>query len=196
MKVVGITGSIGTGKSTVAKKIVDLGYNVVDCDKIGHTMLNKNRLGYKRVLTEFGSDILDDFGHIDRKKLGSLVFSDEKRREKLNQILHPLIKEQVRKEINKSSDEIVFIECPLLFETDFSELCDYTIVVYVDSNTQILRVMQRDKVDFPTALKKINAQMPLDKKVSLANFVIDNCHRESDLDWQIKQILFRLEEEF
>jgi dephospho-CoA kinase len=196
MKVIGITGSIGTGKSTVAKKIVNLGYKVIDCDKIGHSILNKNRLGYKMVLTEFGTEILDSVGHIDRKKLGGLVFNDVKRREKLNQILHPLIKEQVKKELNKSCCKIVFMECPLLFETDFNELCDYTIVVYVDSNTQILRVMQRDKVDFPTALKKINAQMPLDKKMALANFVIDNCHQESDLDWQIRQILFKLEEEF
>ena len=196
MKVIGITGSIGTGKSTVARKLVDLGYEVIDCDLIGHNILNKNRVGYKKVLMEFGTDILDDEGHINRKKLGSIIFSDSIKREKLNQILHPLIKEKVKKEVEKSKCKFVFIECPLLFETDFYELCDYTIVVYADSNTQISRVMQRDKVDFPTALKKINAQMPLEKKMALADFVIDNCHSEGDLDWQIKQILFKLEEEF
>ena len=114
-------------------------------------------------------------------------------KEKLNNILHPLIKDIVKKEIDGSSEKLIFLDCPLLFETDFHKLCDYTIVVYVNLDTQIQRLMHRDGITFPEALKKIYAQMPLDEKLTLADYVVDNCHTLADLDWQIKQLLFRLE---
>ena len=94
---------------------------------------------------------------------------------------------------NILNEGLVFIDCPLLFETDFHELCDLTVVVYVNMDTQIRRLMDRDKITFPEALKKIYAQMSLDEKLALADFVIDNCHSLGDLEWQIKQLLFRLE---
>ena len=120
-------------------------------------------------------------------------FNDTLSKEKLNQILHPLIKGIVEDEIQKISDGLVFLDCPLLFETDFHELCDLKIVVYVNMDTQIRRLMERDSITFPEALKKIYAQMSLEDKLPLADYVLDNCHSLSDLDWQIKQLLFRLE---
>ena len=191
-KVIGITGSIGSGKSTVSSHLKQMGYQVIDCDKISHMMLLKNRKGYKQVLNEFGTMILDEEAHIDRKKLGAIIFNDTSKREKLNQILHPLIKEKVKSEIEKSSDTLVFMDCPLLFETDFHMLCDFSLVVYVDYDSQIRRIMKRDGIDFPTAIRKINAQMPMEEKIKKADLVIDNSHSESDLDWQISQILFKL----
>ena len=192
-KVIGLTGSIASGKSTVSNKLKELGYLVIDCDVIGHKLLKKARPGYYPVLEEFGEEILGAGGQIDRKKLGSLVFNNPAQREKLNQILHPFIKKAVLEEIEIIKEGLVFIDCPLLFETDFHKLCDVTVVVYVNMDTQIHRLMERDKIIFPEALKKIYAQMPLDDKLSLADYVIDNCHSLGDLDWQIKQLLFRLE---
>lgn len=192
-KIIGLTGSIASGKSTVSNILKDMGYLVVDCDDINHRLLKKARPGYNAVLEEFGEEILDEHGQIDRKKLGKLVFNDNKLKEKLNQILHPLIKKRVIEEINILNEGLVFIDCPLLFETDFHELCDLTVVVYVNMDTQIRRLMDRDKITFPEALKKIYAQMSLDEKLTLADFVIDNCHSLGDLEWQIKQLLFRLE---
>lgn len=192
-KIIGLTGSIASGKSTVSNILKDMGYLVVDCDDINHRLLKKARPGYNAVLEEFGEEILDEHGQIDRKKLGKLVFNDNKLKEKLNQILHPLIKQRVIEEINILNEGLVFIDCPLLFETDFHELCDLTVVVYVNMDTQIRRLMDRDKITFPEALKKIYAQMSLDEKLALADFVIDNCHSLGDLEWQIKQLLFRLE---
>ena len=90
-KVIGLTGSIASGKSTVSKKLSDLGYMVIDCDQINHRLLKKARKGYYPVLEEFGEEILDEHDQIDRKKLGIIVFNDSKLKEKLNQILHPLI---------------------------------------------------------------------------------------------------------
>ena len=144
-------------------------------------------------MAEFGSDILDVDDQIDRKKLGNIIFNDNLSKEKLNQILHPLIKSVVEDEINEIDDGLVFLDCPLLFETDFHELCDLKIVVYVNMDTQISRLMERDGITFPEALKKIYAQMSLDDKLALADYVLDNCHGLGDLDWQIKQLLFRLE---
>ena len=192
-KIIGLTGSIASGKSTVSNILKEMGYLVVDCDDINHRLLKKARPGYNAVLEEFGEEILDEHGQIDRKKLGKLVFNDNKLKEKLNQILHPLIKQRVIEEINILNEGLVFIDCPLLFETDFHELCDLTVVVYVNMDTQIRRLMDRDKITFPEALKKIYAQMSLDEKLALADFVIDNCHSLGDLEWQIKQLLFRLE---
>ena len=193
-KVIGLTGSIASGKSTVSKMLSNMGYPIIDCDDINHRLLKKARPGYNAVLEEFGTDILDDNEQIDRKKLGKIIFNDNLSKEKLNQILHPLIKKQVIEEIElyKACD-FVFLDCPLLFETDFHKLCDLSVVVYVNMDTQIRRLMDRDNVSFPEALKRIYAQMSLDKKLELADFVVDNCHSIGDLEWQIKQLLFRLE---
>ena len=192
-KIIGLTGSIASGKSTVSNKLKQLGYKIIDCDEINHQILEKNQIGYTSVLAEFGTDILDANSEIDRKKLGGIIFNDKAAKEKLNQILHPLIKSIVKEEIAKIDDGLVFLDCPLLFETDFHELCDLKVVVYVNMDMQISRLMERDRITFPEALKKIYAQMSLDDKLALADYVLDNCHSLSDLDWQIKQLLFRLE---
>lgn len=191
-KVIGLTGSIASGKSTVSNKLKSLGYKVVDCDEINHKLLLKGNSGYKEVLATFGEQILDDSSQIDRKKLGNIIFNNPNEKNKLNQILHPLIKEVVIKELEEC-DGFVFLDCPLLFETDFHKLCDLTIVVYVNLDTQIHRLMERDGITFPDALKKIYSQMPLDKKMELADYVLDNCHSLNDIDWQLKQLLFRIE---
>ena len=192
-KIIGLTGSIASGKSTVSNKLKQLGYKIIDCDEINHQILEQNQIGYTNVLAEFGTDILETNLEIDRKKLGSIIFNDKTAKEKLNQILHPLIKSIVKEEIAKIDDGLVFLDCPLLFETDFHELCDLKVVVYVNMDMQISRLMERDGITFPEALKKIYAQMSLDDKLALADYVLDNCHSLSDLDWQIKQLLFRLE---
>ena len=192
-KVLGLTGSIASGKSTVSKKLKELGYKVIDCDAINHEILAKDNIGYLEFVRYFGKDILDENLEINRKKLGTIIFNDSTLKEKLNQILHPIIKDRVIEEIKKIDDGMVFLDCPLLFETDFHKLCDMNIVVYINLDTQIHRLMQRDGITFPDALKKIYAQMPLDEKLELADYVIDNCHSLGDLDWQIKQLLFRLE---
>lgn len=191
-KVIGLTGSIASGKSTVSNKLIELGYQVIDCDKINHDLLKIDNAGYNAIVKEFGSLILDKDKNIDRVQLGKIIFNNPKQKEILNKILHPLIKEKVKEEISQLEGTI-FLDCPLLFETDFHELCDIKIVVYVNMDTQIQRLMQRDKITFPDALKKIYAQMSLEDKLALADYVIDNCHGLGDLDWQLKQLLFRLE---
>lgn len=191
-KVIGLTGGIASGKSTVSNKLKDLGYEVICCDEVNHKLLEIGEAGYIAVLNEFGSEILNSDGSINRKLLGKQIFNNSKLKETLDQILHPLIKEEVVKKID-FHDGVIFLDCPLLFETDFYLLCDIKIVVYVDIDTQISRLMNRDNITFPEALKRIYAQMSLEEKMGLADYIIDNCHGLGDLDWQIKQLLFRLE---
>lgn len=192
-KVIGLTGSIASGKSTVSNKLKELGYVVIDCDEIAHKLIKKARPGYYPVVEAFGEEILGESERIDRQKLGKLIFNNKNLKEKLDQILHPLIKKVVMEDIDYYNDGLIFLDCPLLFETDFHELCDLKVVVYVNLDTQIHRLMERDSITFPEALKKIYAQMSLEDKLTLADYVLDNCHGLSDLDWQIKQLLFRLE---
>lgn len=193
-KVIGITGSIGSGKSTVSRHLRNMGFEIIDCDQINHEILMPKRKGYNKVVKEFGSEILDETGYIVRKKLGSIVFSDKNKLNRLNSILHPIIKDEVKKLISNCIGSFVFLDCPLLFETDFYKLCDYTLCVYVDMDSQIRRIMYRDNVTFPEAINKINAQMPLKEKVEKADFVIDNCHSEGDIDWQLHQLLKKLKD--
>ncbi len=191
-KVVGVTGSIGCGKSTVCKLIRSFGYEVIDCDKVGHDVLMPNHVGSLTVIEAFGDDIIGENG-IDRKKLGKIVFNNASKRELLNSITHPLIKKEVLKRIENSSEKIIFMECPLLFETDFIDLCDFSIVVYSDMDSQIKRLMERDGIDFTSALNRIYAQMSVAEKMEKADFIIDNCHGFSELEWQIKHIIRKIE---
>ena len=190
--IIGITGSIGTGKSTVSNLIKAEGYPIIDTDSIVHDIYKKDLGLIKKLVKEFGDGILTKTKDIDRKKLGEIVFGDKDKLRKLNELVHPLVKEKTLKMIEKLDDGLIFLDVPLLFETDFYKLCDYTVVVYADMDNQIWRIMARDKVDFPTALKKIYSQMSLQEKIELADFIIDNSHSIGDLPWQVKQLIIKL----
>lgn len=195
--VIGITGGIATGKTQVSKIIKELGYQVLSSDEISHHVLNDKRIkaGYHQIVAIFGEDILDENKDIDRKKLGNIVFNDKEKRQQLEKILHPLIKERILKKIEQCTDKLLFVEVPLLFETDFIDIVDKTIVVYADLDHQIWRLMARDKVDFPSALKKIYTQMSMPKKLELANYIVDNCHQIEDLPWQVRQVVNKILED-
>lgn len=186
---VGITGSIGTGKSTVCKLLLDLGYHVIDCDKISHEILDT--VAKDKVLESFGSSILDN-NLINRKKLGQIVFSDVAKKKQLENILHPIIKEEVLRINKEFNDKISFVEIPLLYETNFKDICNYVIVVSVDRNTQIERIKARDKISSSEANRRIEAQMDLNIKCKLADYVIDNSNIDL-LNERIKLILDDLE---
>lgn len=164
--IIGLTGSIASGKSTASSYLRKLGYNVIDCDKIAHEVLNSCT---KELIDIFGSDIVDE-NVINRKKLGSIVFNNKELLLKLNDITHPLVKQRVI----ASLSDFCFIDCPLLFETDFIDLVDKTLLIYVDKETQINRLMNRDNISKEESIKKINLQMSLEEKKILSNYVICN----------------------
>lgn len=187
-KVIGVTGGIASGKSNVISIIKRQGFKVIDCDLINHNLQKINMPIYNAIKEAFGSSYLLDNGELDRKKLGELIFHNENEKLKLNSISHPIIKEEVLKEINKA-DGIVFVDVPLLYESKFDSLCDKVICVYLNRKTQIERLMERDHIDYSYAKSKIASQMDLDQKRDLADYVIDSKGSFQETERQVLKIL-------
>ncbi len=175
--VLGLTGGIATGKSTVAKMFEDRNITVIDTDKIARELLNKGTESYNEVIKFFTSDILLTNGEINRKKLGRIIFANAQKREKLNSIVHPRVLKIVDAEIQKSRDKdekVIVLDVPLLFESGFDKKVDKTIVVYTSHKAQVKRLMERDLIKREYAEMKINAQMSINDKVDIADYVINN----------------------
>lgn len=175
--VIGLTGGIATGKSTVSNMFVDASIPVIDTDKIARDVLHIDTDEYHRVVQLFTEDILLPNKEINRKKLGRIIFTNHVKREKLNQIVHPKVEEIVMDMISiykKQQEKVIVVDVPLLFESGFDQLVDKVVVVYSTREKQINRLMERDHIKKEYALLKIEAQMPLEEKVDKADFVIDN----------------------
>lgn len=175
--IIGLTGGIATGKSTVADMFNNYGIPVVDTDKISFDLLRKGCNTYNEVLALFGKEILLTNNDVNRKKLGRAIFNDNVKRKKLNSIIHPKVRSITLSEVKKHEElgaNIIVIDVPLLFETDFVKLVDKTIVVYTTPKLQIERLIGRDSIKKDYALLKIESQMPIEDKVKLADYVIDN----------------------
>ena len=175
--IIGLTGGIATGKSTVADMFNNYGIPVVDTDKISFDLLRKGCNAYNEVLALFGKEILLTNNDVNRKKLGRAIFNDNVKRKKLNSIIHPKVRSITLSEVKKHEElgaNIIVIDVPLLFETDFVKLVDKTIVVYTTPKLQIERLIGRDSIKKDYALLKIESQMPIEDKVKLADYVIDN----------------------
>ena len=187
-KVIGVTGGISSGKSNVISIIKRQGFKVIDCDLINHNLQKINMPIYNAIKEAFGSSYFLDNKELDRKKLGELIFHNENEKLRLNSISHPIIKEEVLKEINQA-DGIVFVDVPLLYESKFDSLCDKVICVYLNKETQIKRLMERDHIDYSYAKAKIASQMDLDQKRDLADYVIDSKGSFQETYRQVLKIL-------
>lgn len=178
MKIIGLTGGIASGKSTVSRALRDLGAIVIDADEVAHTIMEPGKPAWEDIIEHFGSTVLNADQTIDREKLGAIVFNNPERLQVLNQITHPRVGEQFKQIITRlraeKSDAVLFMEVPLLYETHMERICDEVWVVWVDEETQIQRLMKRDGLLREDALKRIDAQMSLDEKARRAEFVIDN----------------------
>jgi dephospho-CoA kinase len=176
--VIGITGSIASGKSLVGSQLKSLGIAVIDLDHLTHELLNNQGPVYDRVIARFGQDIAPTQGApIDRKKLGGIVFGDGKARKDLEAILHPAIRDLRDKKINdlaRQGNGIVAILVPLLFETNTQDQYNEVWMVTAHEDIQLVRLVHRDKLSEADARKRIEAQWPQDKKVQLADRIINN----------------------
>ncbi len=176
-KIIGLTGGIASGKSTVSKMFKEREIPVIDTDQIAKTLLNEDKDIYKEILKTFGEDVLTPNQEINRNKLAQIIFKDKEKRKKLNAIIHPKVKEITLHETTHLKDlkqPLIVLDVPLLFEADFDSVCDVTIVVYARKKDQISRLLSREGIDEAYAKQKINAQMPLSKKKELADYIIDN----------------------
>ncbi|NKE69377.1 dephospho-CoA kinase [Candidatus Manganitrophus noduliformans] len=174
---VGLTGGIASGKSTVSRLFRETGAFVIDADEIAHAVIRKGAPAYAGVVEAFGAAILDKKGEIDRKRLGEIVFNDARRRERLNQLVHPHVYAQAEKEKRAIAaahpEAVILFDVPLLIETGAHREMDLVIVVYADRATQIERLIERDGLTREEAERRIDAQMPLDEKRRFADEIID-----------------------
>ena len=177
MFVIGLTGGIASGKSTVSKILAQAGAHVIDADKIAHDVVMPKQLAWEKIVSHFGMSALLGNGQLDRAALGAKVFSNPAERKWLEELIHPLVREAIEKEIqvwNAEKNEIVVLDIPLLYEVGWDTLADETWVVSVDTATQLKRLVRRDRLSLMQAQKRIDSQMPLIEKVKRADYVIDN----------------------
>lgn len=184
MKWIGLTGGIATGKSTVARLVESLGSKVIDADQLAHEVMRFGGAAYDAVVSQFGTEILKPDQQIDRKKLGEIVFSDVTKKEILESIIHPLIKDEVTQLKNKyeqQGEHFCFYDVPLLFENNLQKNFDFTVTVWCEPEIQLQRLIQRNQLTKDQALQRIQNQWPLSQKIALSQYCIDNSGSEESL---------------
>ncbi len=174
MKIIGITGGIGAGKSTVSAEFKKLGAKVIDADAISRQITTKEGTAYGEIVDYFGESILLKNGEINRKALAEIVFSDKAKLNALNEITHKHIFNKMQEEINASSEEIIVLDVPLLFSDDFKIPCDIKIAVLAEDNLRIERAMKRDGMTCEEVARRIKNQMTNEEYIGLADIYIWN----------------------
>lgn len=190
--IIGLTGSIGTGKSMIANKLRDLQIPVVDADLIAREVVEPGKDAYNEIVSTFGDKIVQGDKKLDRKALGNIVFNDEEKRKRLNAIIHPAIRKEMlrqRDEWVQKGEECVVLDIPLLYESGLTHFVDKVIVVFVDPDVQLQRIMARDKSSKEDATNRINSQIPVAKKAKIADAVIDNNKTKEESHQQLETIL-------
>jgi len=192
MLLVGLTGGIGSGKSAVAQIFKRLGAHLIDADELAHEAVRPGGPVLKRIVEDFGPDLLNPDGTLDRAKLGRAVFEDSDKRERLNAIVHPYVfmeEERRRKEIaQKDPKAIVLFDAALLIETGSYQLMDKVILVTIDRREQIGRIMKRDGLSREEALRRVEAQMPQSEKKDKADYIIDGGQPLHTIEDQARRI--------
>lgn len=187
--VLGLTGGIATGKSTVVAVFKSLGFPIVDADIIAREIVEIGTPGLKQIVLAFGSEILNPEGSLDRKKLGEIIFSDETKRKKLNELLSPFLKEAILNQIaeKKSLKSLVLVDIPLLFEGGYDQYVDKVAVVYIPEATQLVRLMERDHLTKTQAQQRIASQMSIEEKKLKADIVFDNQNSIQETEKDVKK---------
>jgi dephospho-CoA kinase len=189
---IGLTGGIASGKSTVTGMIRELGIPVIDADQVARDVVKVGEEAYAQIVATFGRDILQANGEIDRAKLGAIVFHSEQERKKLNAIVHPAVRRRMMAEKEayvQNGAKTIVLDIPLLFESELTHFIDKVIVVYVDDDVQLERLMKRNGFSKEEALARIRSQMPLREKVKKADAVINNNGTVEETRQQLLQIL-------
>ncbi len=191
---IGLTGGIASGKSTVSQLFQKYGIPIVDADLVAREVVEPGQVAWKKIVESFGEDILLSDMTINRKKLGDTIFQNAEKRNVLNNITHPIIISAMMnkaKELEKSH-QIVILDIPLLFESKREELFNFIILVYVNSTIQLQRLMARDKINRNDAFYKITSQMSLEEKKEKANIIIYNDDKIEKTEEQVLNIIKKL----
>ncbi|HEX9095194.1 MAG TPA: dephospho-CoA kinase [Candidatus Dormibacteraeota bacterium] len=190
MRVLGLTGGIGSGKSMVAQMFARLGAAVIDADQVAREVVEPGQPALEEIAATFGPDVLLTDGRLDRPKLAEIIFADPVERARLDAITHPRIRTRMDELIKarRSGPGVLIVDIPLLYENGRRTAVEKVIVVWVDPETQLRRIRQRDGISAEAARQRIAAQMPLDAKRARADHVIDNSGTREDTRRQVEAI--------
>ncbi len=192
MLIIGLTGNIGSGKSSVARCFKELGARVIDTDQVARDIVSPGTAGLQQIVQYFSAGILNPDGTLDRLKVAEIVFHDSEALKQLNAIVHPIIRSELLKVMadykSKPDAPLLIIEAPLLIETGLYKLVDEVWLVTVNSETQIQRVMKRDTATEEQVSSRLASQMPQEDKIPYADRVIDNSGNLEDTIKQVRQI--------
>lgn len=189
MKIIGLTGGIASGKSTVASFLKELGAYVIDADQVAREIVRPEGSAYQDIVREFGEGILNTNGEINRGKLGEIIFRNPSAREKLNEITHPRVYQEINKKIEERKKEdptgIIVLEIPLLIETGMTETVDEVWLAALPEELQIKRLIERNGYTKEEAEDRIKSQMPLNEKRKFAHRIIDTAGALQDTRSQV-----------
>jgi dephospho-CoA kinase len=193
---VGLTGGIATGKSTVSALLRELGCEIIDADLLAREVVEPGQPALAQIVTEFGRDVVTAAGALDRKKLGAIVFADPERRRRLEAITHPAIRERFQARLDqlavKGFTGIVVFDAAVMIESGNYKNMDRLVVVVTDEPTQMARLQGRDGTDDAEGRRKIASQMPLAEKAKLADYVIDNSGDREATAAQVRRVFAAL----
>lgn len=185
---IGLTGGIGSGKSTVCAQFQSLGVNIIDADQIAKALVAPGLPAFTQIIAQFGKEFRKTDGNLDRDKLRNLIFSDKEKKQQLENILHPLVYQQIDIEIQGSTSPYCIIAVPLLLETQQAQLFDRILVIDCSIEVQIQRVESRDQLNRAQILSIIASQIPREQRLQQANDIIDNSTSTTQLAEQIKRL--------
>ena len=189
MLVVGLTGGFGTGKSYVAGIFKSLGAKVIDADRLAHDSIRKWSPAYRKVIALFGPTILGQGREIDRRKLGRIVFDDKRSLKRLDNIVHPEVIRMIKNMIREAAEgDVVVIDAPLLIEAGLAGMVDELVVVTCPKDEQIRRCESKFGLNKKEVSKRIRSQIPLAKKIKMADFVVDNSGPKAETRKAAKKI--------
>jgi len=189
MKVIGLTGGFGTGKTYVASLFRRLGARIIDADAIAHKVIRKGSGAYKKTVKAFGKRVLSKNGEIDRGKLANVVFDDRRLLKKLEKIIHPEVIKVIKEDIRKSgNDAVIVIDAPLLIEAGLARTVDKLVVVTCSREAEIKRCRKKFRAEKEEILKRIRRQIPIQKKKRMADFIIDNSLTRSATKRQVQKL--------
>ncbi|MBE9912441.1 dephospho-CoA kinase [Paenibacillus donghaensis] len=193
--IIGLTGGIATGKSTVSALLVDKGALLVDADQIAREVMLPGHPVLVEVIAHFGQVVLLADGTLDRKKLGDIVFNNPAERKALNEITHPAIRKEIREQMEtlerKHPDKLVVVDIPLLYESGLESMFERVMVVYAPQSVQQQRLMQRSGLNGDEAMARIRSQMDIEEKKLKADIVIDNSGSAEETKHQIDEFWLR-----
>jgi len=194
----GVTGGIASGKTTVANMLAELGAHIVDFDLIARKVVEPGQPALREIVDYFGTQVLQEDGTLDRKKLSEIVFRDMEKRKKLESFIHPRMGQEVLRQVNelagKDPEAVIQMVVPLMIELNLQYQCHKLLVVYVPQEVQLQRLMERDKITRDQAMAMLKAQLPIEEKLGYADFVIRNDGPLEETRKQVRELWARLKE--